>query len=1226
MLSSISSFPFTHVVISFPDQRAADCATCRQGPLHKIRQQYPTCTVTATTDPWGSRVGSGGGTVAALDVLNCINTSNDDSGDDDATLQTVLILHAGGESSRCPTQMVLGKAWTSIPCRDRLLNPIELWLRQCQLLFQGIPAGSLVVVASDTLLHLPSGTTGSLTVDWDQHEDAVLGLAVPAPLETAKNHGVFVLEKEDQAAIVMDDDDVDANSVNTTVTTIAACREVWQKPSLERLASTTAGASFVKNQQASAWIDTGVIVWMPAAGAAVRRLSQSTLAACTAAGLERSWQASSSCQSMSLEEYARTAALKVDLYTHFLQALSLTSSTSSVNNDDVVDSVEQRRALYCQTHADLPEAVAADIFDSLAPFGLRVLACPQGHFLHLGTTRELQDWLVHGSSSSCRGSDGGSGDVDSNTTLESRRLALCRWMGPALGLTRRLQSMTVLGDTNRTTLDDVVYQSILVGSPSSRIGDGTVVEHSWYETEHSIEIGKDCLVSGLRNNNSQQQAERLHIPNGILFQMLPLADQKGAYVYMVLGMDDNIKKRESIYGKTMEDFLDWAGLSEDDLWGAECTSPRMLWNARLHPVATTESFPSLFSWLEHFDNSDASLQEWKRNPRLSLAEIRNQSDAATEFAYRYDLAATEVPNRIQRHLDDVVGKIVDRKHAPTDLQFVIDLYKTNGDIQEVVEVLHRLDNVIRDGLERRMYDICGRASMVASAFLDELASISPSGTKEEPTAFDSYNIILLPNSSDQDLRSAMDELVKFRDQGIEQTPSHAFLTCSLAMEQLAQTMTARCVCGSEGLTKLRRGQQKPLCNSWVIAAAPARIDLSGGWSDTPPICFEYGSSVTGVAVCVDNKKPLSCRCRVLPGSKGVYLRSELRDGASGKLLSTKETEVSSLTELNDYRDPLSDCALLKCAVMCLASAHTDNDLQSFLDEFCGIQGSNRLEIVVTSLLPHGSGLGTSSILGGCILAAVGKCIGIDLVSQGDPLFRDLIDSVLVLEQRLTTGGGFQDQVNGLVGGLKMVSSEPSQAPLLLSVEQLHIDPSVREQLNGSLLLAFTGKTRLAKNILQNVLRRWSKRKPEIVETIAQLVTGAKSSRDAILAGDLDALGTCMTAYWEQKKIMAGDESSGAEPAVVRDVLSVLHDKKLIRGASMCGAGGGGFMAVLTASGVSSEDLQATLQRELADQSPELNDLTWHTCIICDSGLTLKVLEQSDDTDISAFDLSWHDME
>ena len=27
-------------------------------------------------------------------------------------------------------------------------------------------------------------------------------------------------------------------------------------------------------------------------------------------------------------------------------------------------------------------------------------------------------------------------------------------------------------------------------------------------------------------------------------------------------------------------------------------------------------------------------------------------------------------------------------------------------------------------------------------------------------------------------------------------------------------------------------------DTWVLATAPARLDLAGGWSDTPPICFD----------------------------------------------------------------------------------------------------------------------------------------------------------------------------------------------------------------------------------------------------------------------------------------------------------------------------------------------------------------------------------------------------
>jgi hypothetical protein len=83
--------------------------------------------------------------------------------------------------------------------------------------------------------------------------------------------------------------------------------------------------------------------------------------------------------------------------------------------------------------------------------------------------------------------------------------------------------MTVLGDsTDRTAtttaLDNVVYLSTLVGSPSSWIGDGMVVEHSWYETEHAIEIGTDCLVSGLRSISSmgQQQQQQQQAENCIL--------------------------------------------------------------------------------------------------------------------------------------------------------------------------------------------------------------------------------------------------------------------------------------------------------------------------------------------------------------------------------------------------------------------------------------------------------------------------------------------------------------------------------------------------------------------------------------------------------------------------------------------------------------------------------------------------------------------------------------
>lgn len=45
----------------------------------------------------------------------------------------------------------------------------------------------------------------------------------------------------------------------------------------------------------------------------------------------------------------------------------------------------------------------------------------------------------------------------------------------------------------------------------------------------------------------------------------------------------------------------------------------------------------------------------------------------------------------------------------------------------------------------------------------------------------------------------------------------------------------------------------PLINKWIQADCPARIDISGGWSDTPPITYEHGGAVIMVGLLVNEK-------------------------------------------------------------------------------------------------------------------------------------------------------------------------------------------------------------------------------------------------------------------------------------------------------------------------------------------------------------------------------------
>ena len=79
------------------------------------------------------------------------------------------------------------------------------------------------------------------------------------------------------------------------------------------------------------------------------------------------------------------------------------------------------------------------------------------------------------------------------------------------------------------------------------------------------------------------------------------------------------------------------------------------------------------------------------------------------------------------------------------------------------------------------------------------------------------------------------------------------------------------------------------------------------------------------------------------------------------------------------------------------------------------------------------GLGTSSILGGVIMAALWRAVGqnhstdslIHAVSYfpGVRVTKVYLFKVLHLEQMLTTGGGWQDQCGGLYGGVKISWSD-----------------------------------------------------------------------------------------------------------------------------------------------------------------------------------------------------------
>jgi fucokinase len=383
---------------------------------------------------------------------------------------------------------------------------------------------------------------------------------------------------------------------------------------------------------------------------------------------------------------------------------------------------------------------------------------------------------------------------------------------------------------------------------------------------------------------------------------------------------------------------------------------------------------------------------------------------------------------------------------------------------------------------------------------------------------------------------------------------------------------------------------------WTVVEASARIDLSGGWSDTPPIAYEHGGAVTNIAILVNGKRPIGVGVRRVPPSSSSSSSSALSSAPCLVLVvhsgsGEERVVVETMAQLQTYHQPQSPAALLKAAVCC-ARLVDEASPMPLAEQLRLRLGGCGLEMHSWSHLPSGSGLGTSSILAGCALAAVWAG-GMRLAYDDSSVYH----AVLHLEQMLTTGGGWQDQVGGIAPGMKLCQS---QRGLPLRVLSQHVgvpDGFLTATLSAHLVLIYTGKTRLARDLLQNVLRNWYSLDPTIVDNVRGLVRNAHACAAAATRGDLAALGACVDQYWAQKKVMA----PGCEPPVATKIMAVL--RPMAHGLCMCGAGGGGFMYAV----MKEPDMDDKV-REVLGKHADLNSVRVYGCEVDCVGMKVRTLD------------------
>lgn len=98
---------------------------------------------------------------------------------------------------------------------------------------------------------------------------------------------------------------------------------------------------------------------------------------------------------------------------------------------------------------------------------------------------------------------------------------------------------------------------------------------------------------------------------------------------------------------------------------------------------------------------------------------------------------------------------------------------------------------------------------------------------------------------------------------------------------------------------------------------------------------------------------------------------------------------------------------------------------------------------------------------------------------------DLYAHVLAMEQIMSTGGGWQDQVGGITSGLKYITSMPGLQQRL-QVAHIELSPQTKKELDERFVLIYTGQRRLARNLLRDVVGRYVGNEPDSLFALEEI--------------------------------------------------------------------------------------------------------------------------------------------
>ncbi len=358
------------------------------------------------------------------------------------------------------------------------------------------------------------------------------------------------------------------------------------------------------------------------------------------------------------------------------------------------------------------------------------------------------------------------------------------------------------------------------------------------------------------------------------------------------------------------------------------------------------------------------------------------------------------------------------------------------------------------------------------------------------------------------------------------------------------------------MNNLRYNEKAKIVNDKTVVNLPLRVNWGGGWTDTPPYCIENGGTVLNAAIKLNGKLPVTVTLIKIPEKKIIFDSRDMN--AHG--------EFDTIEPLQDTGNPYDLFALQKaCLLACGIIPQKGGNLDEILIR---LGGGFEMHSEVTNV-PKGSGLGTSSILSAACVKAVFEFTGIEYTED------DLFSHVLEMEQIMSTGGGWQDQVGGVTDGIKYISSNAGTEQTI-RVEKLSISRETKKELNSRFCLIYTGQRRLARNLLRDVVGRYIDNDDDSLFAHREIKVVADKMANALKKGDVDEFAHLLSYHWEMSLKIDG----GTTNTLIEQIFTVIQD--MIEGKFVAGAGGGGFLQVILKKGVTKGDVHKRLKDVFQD--------------------------------------------